>query len=129
MIRHHQMSAITDEEIFIDFDASLFQTLDLHNKGYRVNDDPVSYDADLPLPENSRGYQMEDIFFVTIDDGVTRIVSTLASNDNIDVSRQHIDDFAFAFVTPLGTYKNSIGHVFYAKKAGLSPAEWIKIAS
>jgi hypothetical protein len=39
---------------------------------------------------------------------VTGVVSSLKSNDGGDVSCKKINDFTFAFVTPLGTNNDNI---------------------
>jgi hypothetical protein len=47
---------------------------------------------------------MEDVFFVTIDDGVSGVVPPLAADDDVDPAGQDIDDLSFAFIPPLGAY-------------------------
>jgi len=39
---------------------------------------------------------------------MTGIVAPLASDDDIDLAGQDIDNFSFALISPLGAYKNSV---------------------
>jgi hypothetical protein len=41
---------------------------------------------------------------------VTRVIAALKSDNNIGVFREEIDDFAFAFVSPLSADDGYVGH-------------------
>ena len=38
------------------------------------------------------------------------VVAALGSHHDVRLFRQHIDDFAFAFIAPLGAHQNCICH-------------------
>ena len=108
VVGHHQVGAVADQEILINLDAALPQTLDLLDKCNRVNDDAVADDADLPLAENAGRDQVEDILLIAIYNGVAGVVTSLAAYHDVDPSGQDIDDFSFAFIPPLGSYENGV---------------------
>ena len=130
VIRHHKMGAVADQKILlIDLNTTGAESLDLPDQGNRIDHDTIANHTDLPLAEDAGGNQVEDIFLVTIDNGVARIVAPLTANHNIDPSGQDIDDLPFAFVSPLGAYKNCICHDIYTRKPEVNPAKWSKIDS
>ncbi len=53
---------------------------------------------------------MEDVFGSADDDGVAGVVSALGTHDDVGVFCEEIDDFAFAFIAPLGADKNGVCH-------------------
>ena len=69
---------------------------------------------------------MEDIFLRTTDDRVAGIVSPLATDNNINIAGQDIDDFAFAFIPPLGAYENGVRHGLLREKAGGESGQVVK---
>jgi VanZ family protein len=53
---------------------------------------------------------MQDVFLFPDKDGVTGIIAAGVTDDKVRLLCQHINDFAFAFVAPLGAYQYCIGH-------------------
>jgi hypothetical protein len=53
---------------------------------------------------------MEHGFFAVHHQSVTRVIAALKSDNNIGVFREEIDDFAFAFVSPLSADDGYVGH-------------------
>ena len=51
---------------------------------------------------------MQDRFLAVDNDGMAGVVAARIADDHLRLLREHIDDFAFAFVTPLGTDQNRI---------------------
>ncbi len=66
----------------------------------------------LLRPQDAAGDQVEDVFFVAQDDGVARVIAALRADDDVRVLGEKIDDFAFAFVAPLGPDQDGICHEF-----------------
>jgi hypothetical protein len=64
---------------------------------------------------------VKDEFLFTVDDGVSGVVAALAADDDVGVIGEVIDDFAFAFVAPLGADENSIGHKNLCSAKGCMP--------
>ena len=54
---------------------------------------------------------MTDELFAVYNNGMPGIVSALKSHNNVRKFRQKIDDFTFAFITPLGSDNYDVGHV------------------
>ena len=51
--------------------------------------------------QNSGRDEVQDGFFTIDDDRMAGIVPALKTYDGVDAIGQHVDDLAFAFVTPL----------------------------
>ena len=62
------------------------------------------------------GYHLEtmvngkQVFLPADHDCVSRVVSTLAANDDVGLIREKIDDFSFSFIAPLGADKYCVWH-------------------
>jgi hypothetical protein len=53
---------------------------------------------------------VQGVLFVTDDDRVTSVVSTVELDDVVDPTRDEVRRLAFTFVAPLGTNDNDGGH-------------------
>ncbi|MFT6094345.1 MAG: hypothetical protein ACJA2Q_002249 [Pseudohongiellaceae bacterium] len=60
--------------------------------------------------------------FLSIDDqGMARVVATLESCDYRHLIGKQVDDFAFSFITPLGSeHDNGFSHFFFSKVSVLN---------
>ena len=85
-------------------DAALLHAGDLFQQMGRVDDDAVADDAGLAGVEDAGRQQVQLGFDAFDDDGVAGVVSALVANDDLGLLRQVVDDFALAFVTPLGSH-------------------------
>src|SRR5207249_1208372 len=47
-------------------------------------------------------------------DGVPGIISSLRADDDLSLLRQDINDFAFAFIAPLGAHQDCIRHNLFS---------------
>jgi hypothetical protein len=47
---------------------------------------------------------VEDIFLVANENGVAGVVAALGPDDDFHRLGQHVNDFAFALIAPLGAY-------------------------
>jgi len=46
---------------------------------------------------------VQDVFLFADENGMPGVVAAGVADDDVRVFRQHVNDFAFAFVAPLGT--------------------------
>jgi hypothetical protein len=53
---------------------------------------------------------MQNVFFAADFHGMTGIAAALEADDRIHIAGQNVDQFAFAFVTPLGSDQNVCTH-------------------
>ena len=116
--RHHEMGAVADEEVLgVHLDPAIGEPLDLGNQSNGVDDHAVADDAKLALAENAGRDQVEDILLVAVDNGVAGVIAPLATDDDVDLAGQHVDDFAFAFIPPLGADENGVCHSVFSVNA------------
>ena len=47
---------------------------------------------------------MQDVFLFPDEDGVAGVVAALGADDDLRLLGQHVNDFAFALVAPLGAH-------------------------
>ena len=53
---------------------------------------------------------MQNVFLPAVNDSMARIVTALASHDDIGVGGEHIDDLPLPFVAPLRADQDRVGH-------------------
>src|SRR6056297_1535293 len=82
--------------------AGIFQALDLHDQRFGRNYDAITDQTAGLSRQDPRRYEVENGLASIDQQRVSRIVSALESNHCIGVVREQIDDFALAFVAPLG---------------------------
>ena len=84
--------------------ASLcFQCIDFLQQDEQIDDHTRTDHAQCVVIENARGQQVKNGFFAIDDNGVSGIVSALETDDHIYMSSKQVNDFSFAFISPLGT--------------------------
>ena len=110
MIGHDEVGAIADDQVRADGHALSAQSFDLFHQGHRVQYHAVADDALFAGMQDARGDQVENEFLVSRQYGMPRVVASLAANDEVRFFGQKVDDFAFAFVAPLGSDQNSVCH-------------------
>ena len=60
--------------------------------------------------ENARGQEVEDIFIALDHQGVSGVVAALETDDVLGLGGEQVYDFSLAFVAPLSSYYDHIGH-------------------
>ena len=110
VIRQDEVRAVADQQVPADLDPDLAQTVDLADERDRIDDDAVADHANFPRPQNAGRDQVQNIFLAAVDDGVSGVVAALAADDDIRLLGQDVDDFAFAFIAPLGADQNRVCH-------------------
>jgi hypothetical protein len=107
---HDEVGAIAEQEVFAYRNAFLAQAGDFGDEGERVDHHAVGHHASFAGPEDAAGDEVENEFPLAVHDGVAGVVAALGAHDGIGSVGQVIDDFPFAFVTPLGADKDCICH-------------------
>ncbi len=111
MIGEDEVGGFAEEQVAVDLDAELAQGLDLLDQADRIDDDAVADDAGLAPAQDAGGDEVQHIFLPFEVDGVAGVVAALRANDHVRLLGQHVNDFAFAFVAPLGAHQYCIGHM------------------
>src|SRR4030095_10403166 len=101
VIRKNQMGAIADVKAAGDVDAGLGKHFDFFDQGDGINDDAHTDDGVLLGTENSAGNELQDVLLLADDDGVAGVMATGNANYIVERASEVVDDFTFAFVTPL----------------------------
>src|SRR5687767_65303 len=83
----------------------------------RVDNHTVADDAQGPPIEDAGRDEVENKGAPVVDDGMSGVRPALIADHRIGVTRQHIDNFALAFIAPLGAYDNEIRHAASKKMA------------
>ncbi len=76
--------------------------IDFLHEGKRVEHHAIADDAAAAFAQHAAGNQLQDELLALDGDGVSRIVAAGIARDDLEALREHVDDFAFAFVAPLG---------------------------
>ena len=101
VVRQNKVSAIANEQVLVDLNPHLAQTVDLGDQRHRIDNNAVSNHADFTAPEDSGRDQMQNIFRAAMNDGVPGIVTALAADNDVGLGGKHIYDLALALVAPL----------------------------
>ena len=64
------------------------------------------------LAQDAGRHEVQDVFLFADEDGVAGVVAAGVADDDVRLLGQHVNDFAFAFVAPLGADQNCICHKF-----------------
>ena len=110
MIREHQVRGFADEQVAFALHAELAQPIDFRDQADGVDDHAVADDAQLAFAQNAGGHKVQDVFLFADEDRMTGVVAALCADHDIGPLGQHVDDFAFAFIAPLGADENCVGH-------------------
>ncbi len=111
MIWEYQVDLIADFEVIIDVYAPGAQAIDLAYERLRVDDDAVSYYADLSFMEYPGRDEVQDEFALSDHHRVAGVISALIPHDVIGVAGEDIDYLALSLVSPLGSYNDCVCHI------------------
>src|SRR5204863_2856316 len=100
MVRKNQVSGFAEEKITIEFDSELSQALHFLDQAHRIHDDAVADNTNFFRTENAGRHKVQNIFLSFNVDGVAGVIAALGAHNDIGILRQHINDFAFAFIAP-----------------------------
>ena len=88
-----------------------FEIVDLLAKDGGVDDHPVANDGDDPGVEDPGGDQVERELAQFVLDCVPGVVAALVADHHVGLLAEQIDDFAFAFIAPLGAHHDENRHL------------------
>ncbi len=103
MVGQDDLGAIGNEELAVYREAGFAQLFDFVEKGLRVKHDAVADDALAAGAEDAAGDKLQDELAAVDDDGVAGVVAAGVTGDDGEALGEDVDDFAFAFVAPLGS--------------------------
>jgi hypothetical protein len=104
------MSPLTDDEVLPKFDSLLLQMIHFFDQGSRIDDDSIADHAQGASVEDPGRNKVKNERATVIDHGVACVRPPLVADDCIGVTGQDVDDFALAFIAPLGAYDHQISH-------------------
>ncbi len=79
------------------------ELVDLLAEDGGIDDHAVADDGDYPGVEDPRGDQVEGELAEFVLDRMPGIVAALVAHDHVRLLAEQVDDFALAFIAPLGT--------------------------
>ena len=113
VVGHDQVGILADHKPFrCDRQAVVLKFLHLVQENARIQDHSVADHAFFVFIQDPGRNEMEDILFALNHQGMSGIIATLKSYNIIRMPCQQVNDFAFAFITPLGPNNNYICHDF-----------------
>lgn len=110
VVGHDHVGGIADEEAAFDLHLHVEERIDFLEEADWIDDHAVADDAFFITAEDAGGDEVEDVFFAFDEDGVTGVVAAGATDDDIGVFGEDVDNLAFTFIAPLGAYQNCVGH-------------------
>ena len=89
-------------------------------EGTQAEDDAVADVALYACMQDAGGDEVQDGFFAVNDEGMAGVVAALVTHDGARFFGEQVDDFAFAFVAPLGADNDEFGaHVLVPRFVGM----------
>ena len=112
MERKNQRRIFGDpQDIRSNRNALAAKLFDFGDEMMRIDDDAIADDAELAA--NEPGWQKGELVADPVnDERMTGIVAALEAHDHVRTFGKPIDNFAFAFVTPLRTDHDYVRHLF-----------------
>ena len=107
MVRHDDMRVARDLQCLAGNTLG-FEHCHLFDQDAGINDHAVADDRRAVLIHDAGRHKMKGQLRVAMDDGMTRIVASLVTYDEIVVAGDQIGYFAFALVAPLSANEYSV---------------------
>ena len=98
------MGAVADKEIPINLHAGIAESRNFFKERNRIENNAVPDDAAAAFAQHPARNQLQDKSLAVNDDGVAGVVSACITGNDGEFLRQHVNDFAFTLVAPLGSY-------------------------
>ena len=109
MVGHYQAGVKTDNQIFT-VEAPRDKLLDFIHKSDGINRHTACDDAYFFGMENTARKVIELENLVPYRDRVPCVITALASDDDIRITGEEVDNFSLAFISPLCSYNDVGGH-------------------
>jgi hypothetical protein len=104
MVRQNHLSAVADGDSTRGEPAGFIETSELLEQYLRIYHHAIAQNAQAPGMKHSRRNQVKNALLSAYDEGVTGVVATLKTNDDVCLGSQSIYDFTFAFIAPLSAH-------------------------
>src|ERR671911_409533 len=111
MVRHNEVRVARHEQPR-RVDPSLGQEIDLLEEHLGIYDHAGSDNRRAMRIQDSRRNQMHGVTLSVHDDGVTRVVAALITNDDLRVLGKEVGDLTFALVSPLDADESDSRHIY-----------------
>ena len=102
MVRKNHLGAVRDEKIPVDLHTRLAQRAHFFKKGHGIEDHAIADHASAGLTQHAAGDKLQHKLLALDDDRMPGIVAAGIAGYYRKILGKNIDDFAFAFIAPLG---------------------------
>src|SRR5690349_16425678 len=102
MVRHYYMGSFTDIEPRNIY-ALLLQLFHLTDETFRIDNNTISNHAGCIGIKDSRGDKTEYKFPLFVNNAMSNVSPSSIAHDKICTHGKFVNNFAFAFASPLGT--------------------------
>ncbi len=102
MIGKNDVGAVADEQVAVDLHAGGAERVDFLHEGERVEHHAVTDDAAAAFAQHAAGNQLQNKLLALDGDRVSGVVPAGIASHDLEALGKHVDDFALAFVAPLG---------------------------
>ena len=109
------MSPIADFELRSHINARSLERGDLLHKSSWVDDHAIANNSLNSGTQDPARDQLEDELLILDENGVARVVPALVTGNGLEFLGQQVNDFPFAFVTPLRSEDDQVTHDFWWK--------------
>lgn len=106
VMRQHQMGLGGKMKTASRANSPFMQSADFGNQTRRIHHRPSGNETGNAGTENSRGYEVKNIFFPTDLHGVAGIVPPLRAENPVGLPRHHVKNLAFPLIPPLEAENN-----------------------
>ena len=110
VIRQDEVGVAADDDLLVAEIDDLAERGQLVQEGPGVEHDAVADDAQRPGTEDAGGDQVQDDLGPVAVDGMAGVVAALVAGHGVEGGRQQVDDLALAFISPLGSEDDDVGH-------------------
>ena len=111
VIGQHEMRAVADEQILSDHRHPILRRPSISATSATGSmTTPLPITQIFPRRRMPDGIRCRTYFVPPMNDGVPGVVAALAADDDVRLAGEDVDDFAFAFVAPLGADQNCVCH-------------------
>lgn len=107
----NEMRFAGNEQSVLYRNLQLLQGFHFTPQGDRIDDHTIAHDVHDTFPEDATGNRMENVFDTFEFQCMSRIGATLKAGDYLVLGCENVNDFSFAFVSPLEAEQNVYGHV------------------
>jgi hypothetical protein len=101
VVREDEVRTFRNQNTTLRVDPAGVEMIEFSEERLQIEDDPITQSALGPWMEDTGRQLLEDELVLTHDDRVAGVCTPLVAHHHIGLLGQHVDELAFAFVTPL----------------------------